>query len=71
MRDDISASFEEFKDIAVIRLAKENIDKFTASVIAENVWNELKSRDIRDVMKVGRLVNSMEEVSFIIRMMKR
>ena len=64
-------TIEQFTEIAVSRLTKEKVDKQVASVIAENVWNELESRDIRDVMKVGRLVSSMEEVSFIIRMMKK
>jgi holliday junction DNA helicase RuvB len=64
-------TIEQFTEIAVSRLTKEKVDKQVASVIAENVWNELESRDIRDVMKVGRLVSSMEEVSFIIGMMKK
>jgi holliday junction DNA helicase RuvB len=64
-------TIEQFTEIALSRLTKEKVDKHVASVIAENVWNELESRDIRDVMKVGRLVSSMEEVSFIIEMMKK
>jgi hypothetical protein len=42
-----------------------------AVTIAERVWNELGSRDIRDVMKVGRLADSIEVVSFIVNIMKR
>jgi holliday junction DNA helicase RuvB len=64
-------SIEQFTEIAVSRLAKEKVDKEVASVIAEKVWNELDSRDIRDVIKVGRLVSNIQEVSFIVRMMKR
>jgi hypothetical protein len=56
-------NFEEFKDIAVARLAKEKLDHYTASFIADKVWNELGSRDIRDVVKVGRLADSIEDVS--------
>jgi Holliday junction DNA helicase RuvB len=64
-------SFEQFTEIAISRLTKENVDKEVASVITEKVWNELESRDIRDVIKVGRLARNIEEVSSIVRMMKR
>jgi len=64
-------TFEEFREIAVSRLAKENVDKYIASVIAEKVWNELDSKDIRDVVKVARLTETVEDIPFIIRMMNR
>jgi hypothetical protein len=35
------------------------------------VWNELGSKDIRDVIKVGRLASSNEEVSFVVKMLKK
>jgi ATP-dependent Lon protease len=64
-------TFEEFREIAVSRLAKENVDKYFAGTIAEKVWNELHSSDIRDVVKIGRLSNSTEDVSFVVGVMKR
>jgi Holliday junction DNA helicase RuvB len=64
-------TFEQFTEIAVSRLTKEKVEKQVVSVIAEKVWNELDSRDIRDVIKVGRLVSNIQEVSSIVRMMKR
>jgi len=63
-------TFEQFREIAVSRLTKEKVDNYVASIVAEKIWNELGSRDIRDVVKVGRLASSIEEVSFIISMMK-
>jgi Holliday junction DNA helicase RuvB len=63
-------TFEEFTEIAVTRLRKEDINESTARVIAEKVWNELGSKDIRDVMKLARLASNEEEISFIIGMMK-
>jgi holliday junction DNA helicase RuvB len=62
-------TYEQFKEIALTRLAKEKVDKYVAQLIVENVWSELGS-DIRDVIKVGRLCESIEDVSFIIKMMK-
>ena len=62
-------TFEEFKEIAIAKLEKEKIDRHLAQIIIEKVWSH--SRDIRDVIKVGRLVRNEQEVSFIITMMKR
>ena len=64
-------TFEEFTDIAINRLAKEKISRGLATIISEKVWTVLDSRDIRDVVKVARLVTSQEEVSHIIGTMKR
>jgi len=62
-------SFEEFREIAVTRLAKENVDKILALAIVEKVWN-VGSRDIRDVVKVARLASNVQEIHFIIKMLK-
>jgi len=44
-------TFNDFTDIAISRLSKENIDERNARVIAEKVWYELDSRDIRDIIQ--------------------
>jgi Holliday junction DNA helicase RuvB len=64
-------TFEQFREIAVTRLRKENVDKILAVTIAQKVWNELGSRDIRDVVKVARLTKTAEDIPFLIRIMKR
>ena len=64
-------TFDEFFEIAVTRLRKENIEDSTARFIAEKVWNELGSKDIRDVVKIGRLTTDIQEVPFVVSMMKR
>ena len=64
-------TFEEFVRIAVSRLGKENIDKFTAMFIAKKVWHELGSKDVRDVIKVARLASSIEEIPFVVRMLNK
>lgn len=64
-------TFEEFCQIAVSRLRKEDVDEFTAKFIAEKVWNELGSKDIRDVIKVARLASKVQEVPFVVKMLKR
>jgi hypothetical protein len=62
-------TFNEFNDIAISRLSEENIDQYVAKVIAEKVWYELGSRDIRDIIKVARLATSIEEIPFVLRML--
>ena len=63
-------SFEEFTNISIARLAKEKVNRDIASVIAEKVWTVLDSRDMRDVIKVARLVTNQEDISRIIGVMK-
>jgi hypothetical protein len=60
----------EFSEIAVTRLRKEHVDKPIVLSIAEKVWHELDSKD-RDVIKVARLASSREEVSFVVKMLKK
>lgn len=63
-------TFEEFTEISVSRLQKENVNKQVATCIAEKVWSEIGSTDIRDVIKVGRLASDIKDIPFIIKMMK-
>jgi Holliday junction DNA helicase RuvB len=64
-------TFNEFTDIAISKLSKENIEERNARIIAEKIWYELGSRDIRDVIKVARLASSIEEIPFVVRMLNR
>ena len=64
-------TFEEFTEIAVTRLKKEDVDELIARIIADKVWNELGSSDLRDVVKVARLASSIEEISFVLRMLNK
>jgi Holliday junction DNA helicase RuvB len=61
-------TFDEFSEIAVTRLTKEQVDKSIGKVIAEKVWYKLGSRDIRDVVKVARL-SSSKDISFVVKML--
>ena len=64
-------SFEEFMDIAVFQLKREKMDEMTARTISQKVWQELENRDIRDVIKIGRLARNIQEAELIIRILKR
>ena len=45
------------------------VDKRLAITIADKVWNEMGSRDFRDLVKVSRLSNNDKAVSFTVKMM--
>jgi Holliday junction DNA helicase RuvB len=64
-------TFDEFSEIALIRLKKENVGEAVARDIANKVWNELGSRNIRDVIKVARLASSVEEIPFVVRILNK
>jgi Holliday junction DNA helicase RuvB len=42
----------------------------TANAIADAVWNKLRSKDIRDCIKIGRLAKSRQDVEWIARTMR-
>jgi Holliday junction DNA helicase RuvB len=64
-------TFKEFTEIAVSRLKREKMDVITAIAISHTVWLELENRDIRDVIKIGRLASNIQEAELIIRILKR
>jgi Holliday junction DNA helicase RuvB len=60
-------SFEEFREISIRVLnEKEEIDSYTATIIADAVWNNTKSANVRDCLRIGRLARSSEEVTKIV-----
>lgn len=64
-------TLEQFEQIAVSRLTKENVGKEMALIIAEKVWNELRTKDVRDVIKIARLVTNQEDINHLIDVLKR
>src|ERR687892_2312328 len=58
-------SFGSFQDIAVHILAQEGISSEIASASADAVWRKMRSKDIRDCMKIGRLAKIKEDVDWI------
>lgn len=64
--------FKTFERISNHILSKEcNLDLEISSLIANLVWNKLKSRDIRDCIKIGRICKNKEDVNMIVRILKR
>jgi Holliday junction DNA helicase RuvB len=56
-------SFREFcKVVTQILVKREKVKRKIARHIAFMVWNKLKSKDIRDAIKVGRLVHKKQSI---------
>ena len=66
-------SYQEFKDISVQLLV--NSEKVIeepdlADTIAEEVYRNFKNPNIRDVIKIGRIARSIDDVSLIVKRLK-
>ncbi len=47
-------------------LVQEGVGSKLASKIANAVWSKMKSKDIRDCLKIGRLAKSEQDVNWIV-----
>jgi replication-associated recombination protein RarA len=58
-------SFGSFQEVCTHILGREGVTPDVAVAIAESVWTKLKSKDIRDCIKIGRLAKTKEDVEWI------
>jgi Holliday junction DNA helicase RuvB len=58
-------SFGSFQEVCTHILGREGVATDVAVAIAEAVWTKLKSKDIRDCIKIGRLAKTKEDVEWI------
>lgn len=63
-------SLGSFKEICTHLLAREGVSPDIAIAISDAVWLKLKSKDIRDCIKLGRLAKSKEDVEWIAQTMR-
>src|SRR5918911_285281 len=54
-------SFGSFQEVCTHILSREGVPSDVAAAIADAVWTKLKSKDIRDCMKIGRLAKTKED----------
>jgi Holliday junction DNA helicase RuvB len=65
-------TYEAFSKITKNVLWKDcNLKSDVSDKIAFLVWNKLKSRDIRDCIKIGRLSKSIDDVNLIVNALKQ
>lgn len=63
--------YENFREIAVHMLSHQGISKEIATPVAEAVWTKMKSKDIRDCIKIGHLAKTKDDVNWIVETLKR
>jgi Holliday junction resolvasome RuvABC ATP-dependent DNA helicase subunit len=60
-------SFDEFMEITRKVLYREGgISSAIADMISDAVWNQMKSSNIRDCVKIGRLARSTDEINSLV-----
>jgi Holliday junction DNA helicase RuvB len=59
-------TYEQFREITVRLLMQNKIEEDIAMATADGVWYEIKSGNIRDCIRIGRMAKSVEDVKFII-----
>lgn len=58
--------YENFLDISIHMLAQEGIAKDVANEVAAQVWHKMKSKDIRDCIKIAHLAKTKNDVNWIV-----
>src|ERR671914_610329 len=58
-------SYGSFQEVCTHILGREGVTSDIAAAIAEAVWTKLKSKDIRDCIKIGRLAKTKDDVEWI------
>jgi Holliday junction DNA helicase RuvB len=63
-------TFCAFQEVSTQILGREGVQPDVASAIAGAVWTILKSKDIRDCIKLGRLAKTKQDVDWIAQTLK-
>jgi Holliday junction DNA helicase RuvB len=63
-------SFGSFQEVCTHILSRDGVPSDVGGAIAEAVWTKLKSKDIRDCIKLGRLAKTKADVEWIAQTMK-
>ena len=65
-------NYEQFCQITKRILTKQHkVNEEIAKNTAHLVWNKMKSKNIRDCVRIGRMAKSVEDVDFIIETLRR
>jgi len=64
-------NFENFEDISTHMLGQEGIGKEIAAEVASQVWHKMKSKDIRDCIKIAHLARSKTDVNWIVETIQK
>jgi Holliday junction DNA helicase RuvB len=59
-----------FQEVAVHILSREGVSIEIATAVADAVWSRMKSKDIRDCLKIGHLAKTKDDVNWIVETLK-
>jgi MoxR-like ATPase len=62
--------YETFQEVAVHLLCRQGISREIAIATAETVWSKMKSKDIRDCIKIGHLAKTKDDINWIAETLK-
>jgi replication-associated recombination protein RarA len=63
--------FENFLGVSIHMLGRDGVTEDIANQIADQVWHKMKSKDIRDCIKIGHLAKTKKDVNFIVETLLR
>jgi replication-associated recombination protein RarA len=63
--------FENFLDISIHMLGQEGIAKDIVNEVATQVWHNMRSKDIRDCIKIAHLAKTKDDVIWIVETLLR
>ena len=52
-------------------IKQHKVEEEIAKATAHMVWNKMRSRNIRDCVRIGRMAKSVQDVDFIIDTLRR
>jgi replication-associated recombination protein RarA len=65
-------TWETFLEIAQELLRKRyGLNEIASTKVAEVVWSSIRTRDLRDVLAIGKLMRNTEDVEFIARLLQK
>jgi Holliday junction DNA helicase RuvB len=59
-------SYQQFYEITAQLLTQNNVAEDIAKATAYAVWHKIKSGNIRDCIRIGRMAKSIEDIHFIV-----
>ena len=63
-------SFASFQEVCAHLLSRDGVPAEVSAAIADAVWTKLRSKDIRDCIKLGRLAKTTADVEWIAQTMR-
>jgi len=64
-------SYDEFYQIVTKLLSKNNINQNITDEVVYAVWHKIKSKNIRDCLKIAQMANSVEDIMFLVNIYEK